>query len=174
MQKPQAEHYFKRWLEHTLCINWGNLLTPPCMLSPAPLNAPQSFSFQFLQQLLAAQCTSCRMDAWRCKEGGEARLRADWAMGEGGAGLGAAWCRNNKGSPRKKVQRNEGGRERGKEGKESEGGQEVRRGERGGGKPREAPAAESAHRNEDPASPLPLQPLPCTLLQPHSPCPHYN
>lgn len=67
-------------------------------------------------------------------------------------------------APEEKLQRNEGGRE--------EGQREKR--EKEGGKPREAPAAESAHRKEDPASPLPLQPLPCMLLQPHSPCPHYN
>lgn len=95
------------------------------------------------------------------------RLSDGWV--KKGAGLGAAWCRNNKGSPRKKLQR-----DKGREGEKEEWGKRGREGGMEGGKPREAPAAESAHRNEDPSSPLPLQPLPCPLLQPHSPSPHYN
>lgn len=82
-------------------------------------------------------------------------------MGGGGARRGGCMVQEQQGKPQKKLQREKGGTA----------GREDRR---GGGKPREAPAAESARSSEDPASAAPPQPLPCTLLQPHSPCPHYT
>lgn len=85
-----------------------------CMLLPGPLNAPRSFSIQFLQQLFASLCISCRMDLWRCKRRGVARLRADRPMGVvGGVGWGLHGAGTTREAPEKTAGRSGREEERG-------------------------------------------------------------